>query len=57
MSKKLKVYEVVVCDSDGNAIDSVYFNSYKAAEMYKSERGHVTCICEWPVFTTKDIKA
>ena len=51
-----KIYEVVVCDTEGNAIDSVYFNSHKAAKTYKPEYGHTTLICEWPLFTIKDIK-
>lgn len=50
-----KVWEVIVADKGGNQIDSVYFDSMKAAHAFKPSTGHVTCVCEWRVFNYKDI--
>ena len=49
------VYEAVVVDKEGNKIDALMFSSEKAAKKFKPQTGHITCICQWPVFTEKDI--
>lgn len=51
----MKVYEVSVCNIEGEKIDTLYFNSYKAAKLFKPYSGHVSCIGEFPLFTSKDI--
>ena len=49
------VYEAVVADKEGNKINAQMFSSEKAAKKWKPKTGHVTCICQWPVFGEKDI--
>ena len=56
MSKRLWVYEVVLTINGQR--DSRYFNSRKAAERWVKVFGNrpsSTEICQWPVFTFKDI--
>ena len=49
------VYEAVVADKEGNKIDAMMFSSDRAAQKWKPKTGHVTCVCQWPVFTEKDV--
>lgn len=51
----MKVYEVIICNNEGEKTDTLYFNSYKAARLFKPYSGHVCCIGEFPLFTSKDI--
>lgn len=50
------VYEVVVLDGESNPVDSIYFDSYKAAKAFKPKTGRVTYIAQWPIYSYKDLQ-